>query len=80
MRCAAFTKSWSLTLVLLAIAPVLFSVGYGVSKVSARLSTKAADAYADAGALVAEVLTNIRTVLALCGAPLIVQTYAEVRA
>ena len=77
---AAFTKSWSLTLVLLALAPVLGSVGYGIAAASARLSSRATAAYGDAGALVAEALGNIRTVLALCGAPVIVKAYAAVRA
>jgi hypothetical protein len=77
---AAFTKSWSLTLVLLALAPVLGSVGYGIASASARLSARATAAYGDAGALVAEALGNVRTVLALCGAPVIAKTYAAVRA
>ncbi|KAK9846492.1 hypothetical protein WJX81_005240 [Elliptochloris bilobata] len=71
----AFTKSWSLTLVLLALAPVIGTAGYLVSMLSAKLSTRAADAYAEAAVVVAEALANIRTVLALCGAPVVVQTY-----
>lgn len=75
---AAFAHSWSLTLVLLGLAPVIGTAGYLVSMATARLSTRAADAYAEAAAVVAEALASIRTVLALCGAPAIVQNYAAV--
>ena len=78
MARAAFTHSWSLTLVMLGLAPVIVTAGYLVSMATARLSTRAADAYAEAAAVVAESLGAIRTVLALCGAPAIVQKYAAV--
>ena len=52
--------------------------GYACCRATARLSTRAADAYAEAAAVVAEALASIRTVLALCGAPAIVQNYAAV--
>ena len=64
---------------LLGLAPVIGTAGYLVSMATARLSTRAADAYAEAAAVVAEALASIRTVLALCGAPAIVQNYAAVR-
>lgn len=50
-----------------------------VTKYSGGLSIRAADAYIDAGSLVAEALANMRTVFALSGGPAIVQTYAAVR-
>ena len=64
---------------LLGLAPVIGTAGYLVSMATARLSMRAADAYAEAAAVVAEALASIRTVLALCGAPAIVQSYAAVR-
>jgi hypothetical protein len=65
--------------VLLAIAPIIFGVGYMVTKYSGGLSIRAAEAYIDAGSLVAEALANMRTVFALSGGPAIVKTYAAVR-
>jgi len=65
--------------VLLSLTPIILGVGYMVTKYCGGLSVRAADAYIDAGSLVAEALANMRTVFALSGGPAIVKTYAAVR-
>jgi ABC-type multidrug transport system fused ATPase/permease subunit len=58
----AFIRSWKLTLVVMAVMPVLIGVGgttaVGISKMAARSQAS----YANAGTLVEQVVSSIRTV------------------
>ncbi|XP_076594196.1 ATP-dependent translocase ABCB1 [Chaetodon auriga] len=62
-----FTKGWKLTLVILAVSPVLGISAALFSKVLASFTTKEQSAYAKAGAVAEEVLSAIRTVFAFSG-------------
>lgn len=64
---AAFTQGWDMTLVLLAVTPLLAVVGAAVASVMGGMSTKANTAYAHANGIVQESLSNIRTVAAFNG-------------
>jgi len=62
-----FVKGWELTLVILAIAPLLvISVGF-VAKMNQKFAKLEQDAYARVGAIAEEVLNGIRTVMAFGG-------------
>ncbi|XP_075994467.1 ATP-dependent translocase ABCB1 [Genypterus blacodes] len=62
-----FIKGWKLTLVILAVSPVLgISAGF-FSMVLTTFTTKEQSAYAKAGAVAEEVLSAIRTVFAFSG-------------
>ncbi|XP_071385297.1 ATP-dependent translocase ABCB1 [Centroberyx affinis] len=62
-----FSKGWKLTLVILAISPVL-GISAGVfSKVLTSFTSKEQTAYAKAGAVAEEVLSAVRTVFAFSG-------------
>lgn len=56
-----------MTLVLLAVTPLLAVVGAAVAVVMGGMSTKANTAYARANGIVQEALSNIRTVVAFNG-------------
>eukprot|EP00668_Euglena_longa_P028446 GGOE01035670.1.p1 GENE.GGOE01035670.1~~GGOE01035670.1.p1 ORF type:complete len:1106 (-),score=425.26 GGOE01035670.1:761-4078(-) len=63
----SFIQSWRLTLLMLAITPILAIAGGVMAKVMADATTKAQEAYAQAGAIAQEVLSSIRTVHAFDG-------------
>ncbi|CAL1611148.1 unnamed protein product [Knipowitschia caucasica] len=62
-----FIKGWKMTLVILAVSPVLGIAAGLFSKVLATFTTKEQSAYAKAGAVAEEVLSAIRTVFAFNG-------------
>jgi len=62
-----FTKGWKLTLVLLAVTPVLAICGGFMMKLMANMTTKGQAAYASAGKVAQEVLSNARTVASFSG-------------
>uniref|UniRef100_A0A3P9PPQ3 ATP binding cassette subfamily B member 1 n=1 Tax=Poecilia reticulata TaxID=8081 RepID=A0A3P9PPQ3_POERE len=62
-----FTKGWKLTLVILAVSPLLGISAALFSKLLANFTTKEQSAYAKAGAVAEEVLSAIRTVFAFSG-------------
>uniref|UniRef100_A0A8C9XAL9 ATP-binding cassette, sub-family B (MDR/TAP), member 4 n=1 Tax=Sander lucioperca TaxID=283035 RepID=A0A8C9XAL9_SANLU len=62
-----FVKGWKLTLVILAVSPALGISAGLFSKVLASFTSKEQAAYAKAGAVAEEVLSNIRTVFAFSG-------------
>uniref|UniRef100_A0A3Q0RYQ1 ATP-binding cassette sub-family B member 5 n=1 Tax=Amphilophus citrinellus TaxID=61819 RepID=A0A3Q0RYQ1_AMPCI len=62
-----FTKGWKLTLVILAISPVLGISAALFSKVLTSFTSKEQTAYAKAGAVAEEVISSIRTVFAFSG-------------
>eukprot|EP00667_Euglena_gracilis_P000406 EG_transcript_406 len=63
----AFVHSWRLTLLMLAITPVLAVAGGVIAKLVTDAPAKAQEAYAQAGAIAQEVLAAIRTVHAFDG-------------
>ena len=63
----AFTLSWKMSLVLLGFIPVLGGVMAFVSSKLIGSDKKGADAYADAGEVATEALSNVRTVAAYGG-------------
>ncbi|XP_051812259.1 ATP-binding cassette, sub-family B (MDR/TAP), member 4 isoform X2 [Acanthochromis polyacanthus] len=62
-----FTRGWKLTLVILAVSPVLGISAGLFSKVLTSFTSKEQTAYARAGAVAEEVLSSIRTVFAFSG-------------
>ena len=56
-----------MTLVLLAVTPILAVVGTAVAVVLGRMDTRANAAYATANGIVQECLANVRTVVAFNG-------------
>ncbi|XP_054636825.1 ATP-dependent translocase ABCB1-like [Dunckerocampus dactyliophorus] len=62
-----FSKGWKLTLVILAISPLLGLSAALFSKVLTSFTSKEQAAYAKAGAVVEDVLSSIRTVFAFSG-------------
>ncbi|XP_051921757.1 ATP-binding cassette, sub-family B (MDR/TAP), member 4 isoform X5 [Hippocampus zosterae] len=61
------SKGWKLTLVILAVSPLLGVMAGIFSKVLASFTTREQTAYAKAGAVAEEVLSAIRTVFAFSG-------------
>ncbi|XP_049586739.1 ATP-dependent translocase ABCB1 isoform X4 [Syngnathus scovelli] len=62
-----FSKGWKLTLVILAVSPLLGIMAAIFSKVLASFTSREQSAYAKAGAVAEEVLSSIRTVFAFSG-------------
>ncbi|CAF1942165.1 unnamed protein product [Rotaria magnacalcarata] len=60
-------KGWKLTLVLLAVSPVLFSSAVLFTKITATMTSQELKAYAKAGAIAEEVFGSIRTVFSFNG-------------
>ncbi|KAF1781403.1 P-loop containing nucleoside triphosphate hydrolase [Phytophthora cactorum] len=58
----AFVKGWELTLILMAVVPFVAASGMLAKKVIAAATHKGMQAYAQAGAVAQESLSNIRTV------------------
>ncbi|XP_063781220.1 ATP-dependent translocase ABCB1-like [Pseudophryne corroboree] len=63
----AFVKGWKLTLVILAVSPILGLSAALWSKVLAAFTSQELEAYAKAGSVAEEVLAAIRTVIAFGG-------------
>ncbi|XP_077576405.1 ATP-dependent translocase ABCB1-like isoform X2 [Stigmatopora nigra] len=61
------SKGWKLTLVILAVSPLLGVMAAIFSKVLASFTSREQSAYAKAGAVAEEVLSSIRTVFAFSG-------------
>ncbi|XP_052095836.1 ATP-dependent translocase ABCB1-like isoform X5 [Mytilus californianus] len=62
-----FIYGWKLTLVILAISPLLAITGFVMNKLVADMSSKESEAYAKAGAIAEEVFSSIRTVVSFGG-------------
>ncbi|GAQ79040.1 ATP binding cassette subfamily B [Klebsormidium nitens] len=71
----AFSKGWLLTLVLLAVTPVLVVVGAIMTFSMTRLAARGLESYAQAGSLAEQVIGAIRTVVSFVGEKKAVQTY-----
>ncbi|KAG9292637.1 hypothetical protein G9A89_007009 [Geosiphon pyriformis] len=63
----AFTKGWKLALVLCAIFPLLAGAGIFMAKSLSSYATKGQDAYAEAGTVVEQVFSSIKTIAAFGG-------------
>eukprot|EP00775_Hariotina_reticulata_P008041 gene8041-8236_t len=63
----AFTKGWDMTLVLVGCLPFLAGVGALLAKLTTSFSSKQTEAYTEAGAVVQQSLSQIRTVAAYNG-------------
>uniref|UniRef100_A0A6Q2ZE04 ABC-type xenobiotic transporter n=1 Tax=Esox lucius TaxID=8010 RepID=A0A6Q2ZE04_ESOLU len=70
-----FVFGWKLTLVILAISPLLAGSAAVWSKILATLTSKELSAYAKAGAVAEEILVAIRTVVAFNGQKKAVEKY-----
>jgi ATP-binding cassette subfamily B (MDR/TAP) protein 1 len=68
-----------MTLVMLALTPLLVIAGAGIALITARLSSSAAAAYADANSIAQESLANIRTVASFNGQRKALMSYLGVR-
>ena len=68
-----------MTLVLLAVTPLLAVVGTAVAVVLGRMDTRANTAYAHANGIVQESLANVRTVVAFNGQEQTVRRFAFCR-
>lgn len=73
----SFYLGWKLTLALMAFIPVLGVLTAFDASVQSSMTTKEQDAYADAGSIAEEVLTNIRTVHAFNGQSKEIKRYDE---
>ncbi|PSC68810.1 ABC transporter B family member 1 [Micractinium conductrix] len=72
----AFAKGWDLSLVMLAAIPAMVIVGSVCGVLTARLEARASSAYAQAGGIALEAITNIRTVAAHGQEGAILKAYA----
>uniref|UniRef100_A0A4W4E7J0 ABC-type xenobiotic transporter n=1 Tax=Electrophorus electricus TaxID=8005 RepID=A0A4W4E7J0_ELEEL len=72
-----FIKGWKLTLVILAISPLLGISAAIIAKVMTSFTTQEQTAYAKAGAVAEEVLSAIRTVFAFGGQRKEIQRYQK---
>ena len=71
----AFTRGWDMTLVMLAITPLLIVAGFLIATLVAKLTTRMNRAYAMANSLATQALSNIRTVYAFSGEPRSLESY-----
>ncbi|KAK2903283.1 hypothetical protein Q8A67_007996 [Cirrhinus molitorella] len=72
-----FVYGWKLTLVILAVSPLLAGSAAVWSKILATLTSKELTAYAKAGAVAEEILVAIRTVVAFNGQKKAVEKYEK---
>uniref|UniRef100_A0A672KIK7 Multidrug resistance protein 1-like n=1 Tax=Sinocyclocheilus grahami TaxID=75366 RepID=A0A672KIK7_SINGR len=72
-----FIYGWKLTLVILAVSPLLAGSAAVWSKIIATLTSKELTAYAKAGAVAEEILVAIRTVVAFNGQKKAVEKYEK---
>ncbi|CAI7780581.1 unnamed protein product [Closterium sp. NIES-53] len=71
----AFIAGWQLTLVMLAVLPLLAAAGAIMTVIVSKSSNKGQEAYAAAGTIVEECVSAIRTVAAFTGEHRAVQQY-----
>jgi ABC-type multidrug transport system fused ATPase/permease subunit len=64
----SFVRGWKLTLIILALSPLLFASSLIFTKMLAYLTQNELNSYAKAGAVAEEAITAIRTVFAFNGA------------
>ncbi|KAJ7544472.1 hypothetical protein O6H91_09G080400 [Diphasiastrum complanatum] len=71
----AFIKGWKLTLVLLSAMPLLIITGGSMAYMISKMSSEGQEAYAEAGTLVEQVVSGIRTVSSFTGEKKAVNAY-----
>ncbi|CAJ0600939.1 unnamed protein product [Cylicocyclus nassatus] len=71
----AFTHSWKLTLVMLAVTPLQALCGFGIAKSMSTFTIQETIKYAKAGKIVEQAISSIRTVCALNGLPFEIARY-----
>ncbi|XP_078466381.1 ATP-dependent translocase ABCB1-like isoform X1 [Lampetra planeri] len=72
-----FSQGWKLSLVIMAVSPLIAGTAGAVYLASTALSRKELAAYGQAGAIASEVLSNIRTVVAFGGEAREVERYSR---
>ncbi|KAG2269720.1 hypothetical protein Bca52824_064275 [Brassica carinata] len=72
-----FLSVWQLTLLTLAVVPLIAIAGGGYAIVMSTISEKSEAAYADAGKVAEEVLSQVRTVYAYVGEEKAVNSYSK---
>ncbi|KAI6217968.1 P-glycoprotein [Aphelenchoides fujianensis] len=63
----AFTYDWKLTLIMMALSPLLMMCGAFIARLMAKSAVVEAEKYAKAGAIAEEALSSVRTVYAFNG-------------
>ncbi|KAK4490259.1 hypothetical protein RD792_000921 [Penstemon davidsonii] len=72
-----FASVWQLTLLTLAIVPLIAIAGGAYTIVMSTLSKKGEDAYAEAGKLSEEIISQVRTVYSFVGEERAIETYSN---
>ncbi|KAG5385331.1 hypothetical protein IGI04_036801 [Brassica rapa subsp. trilocularis] len=72
-----FLSVWQLTLLTLAVVPLIAIAGGGYAIIMSTISEKSEAAYADAGKVAEEVVSQVRTVYAFVGEEKAVNTYSN---
>ncbi|KAH0878680.1 hypothetical protein HID58_066074 [Brassica napus] len=72
-----FLSVWQLTLLTLAVVPLIAIAGGGYALIMSTISKKSEAAYADAGKVAEEVLSQVRTVYAYVGEEKAVNSYSK---
>eukprot|EP01112_Ceratiomyxa_fruticulosa_P021647 TRINITY_DN7692_c0_g1_i1.p1 TRINITY_DN7692_c0_g1~~TRINITY_DN7692_c0_g1_i1.p1 ORF type:complete len:553 (-),score=113.01 TRINITY_DN7692_c0_g1_i1:118-1776(-) len=72
-----FVNGWQLTLVIIAVTPVLAICGGIMAKLLSEMTKKGQDAYAKAGAVAEECFSSIRTVVVFSGEDRETQRYTD---
>lgn len=72
---AAFAKGWDMTLVILAVIPLLAVVAGSISVLIGRVTSQQSEAYGVANGIASEALAAIRTVLSFNGEDRTVRRY-----
>ncbi|KAL1217374.1 ABC transporter B family member 14 [Cardamine amara subsp. amara] len=72
-----FLSVWQLTLLTLGVVPLIAIAGGGYAIVMSTISEKSEAAYADAGKVAEEVMSQVRTVFAFVGEEKAVKTYSN---
>ncbi|KAG7593128.1 ABC transporter type 1 transmembrane domain superfamily [Arabidopsis thaliana x Arabidopsis arenosa] len=72
-----FLSVWQLTLLTLAVVPLIAVAGGGYAIIMSTISEKSETAYADAGKVAEEVMSQVRTVYAFVGEEKAVKSYSN---
>lgn len=73
----AFSQGWKLTLFVSAIIPLILASGYAMDLTISKTSRKVHEANSNAGKIVEQVITAIRTVVPFCGEKKAVEAYKK---
>lgn len=75
--CLGFSLVWQLTLVTLAIVPLIAIAGGAYTVIMSSLSKRGEDAYAEAGKLAQEVISQVRVVYSFVGEDKAIEMYSK---